>query len=147
MSKTIIDALFDYFCNCPLMAHGRLNIDYLPENTKEAGVEYAIGATPTDERIYPYTNGGSRCRYPFVISSVNDYGPGHAQNILNSGFYERLAEWMRIQTRMRNLPTLPEGMMPRSLRAMGTGYLYQPDVDAGKYQIQCELEFYRKGDI
>ena len=146
MSTTIIEALFDYFEGCPLMTGNRLNVDYLPEDTGQAGVEYALATSPTDEIIYPYTNGGARCRYPFIISSVNDYGPDAAQNIANTGFTEALADWMRKQTRFRNLPALPEGLTPRSLRALGSGYLYQPDINAGKYQIQCELEYYRKGE-
>lgn len=147
MKATILEALFDYFSGCPLMDGGRLNIDYLPEDTGEAGVEYAIGTTPTDEVVYNYRGGGARCRYPFTISSVNDYGPDEAQNMLNSGFYEVLADWLRQQTRTRNLPGLPAGLTPRSIRATGPGYLYQPDANAGKYQIQCDLEYYRKGAI
>jgi hypothetical protein len=147
MSVTIIEGLFNYFDSCPLMTENRLNIDYLPEDTAEAGVEYALATTPTDEVVQRYRDGGARCRYPFVISSVNDYGPDVAQSIVNSGFYEALADWLRKQTRARNLPELPDGLTPRSLRAIGPGYLYQPDINAGKYQIQCELEYYRKGEI
>ena len=145
MSATILEALFDYFSGCPLMADGRLNIDYLPEDTGKAGVEYAISTTPTEDVVYRYRGGGARCRYPFTISSVNDYGPDEAQNMLNSGFYESLADWLHRQARARNLPALPAGLTPRSIRATGPGYLYQPDVNAGKYQIQCDLEYYRKG--
>lgn len=146
MSNTIIEALFTYFDACPFMAGGRLNIDYLPENTQQAGVEYSIDTLPADETLYPYRGGGARCRYLFAISSVRDYGPSAAQNIANSGFSEALADWMRNQSRARNLPILPAGITARSLRAIGTGYLYEPAIDAGKYQIQCELEYYRKGD-
>lgn len=145
--KTIIESLFDYFSTCPLMTQNRLNIDYLPESIKEAGIEYAIATEPTDEIVYNYKGGGARCRYPFVISSINDYGPDEVQNIMNSGFFEKLSSWMRKQTRERNLPTGAEDIMPRSIRAIGPGYLYQPDVNAGKYQIQCEFEYYRKGEI
>ena len=147
MSNTIIEALFAYFDSCPLMTENRLNIDYLPEDTSEAGIEYAIATSPTDEVVVPYLRGGAKCQYPFVISSVNDYGPDEAQNMLNSGFFEMLADWMRAQSRMRKLPELPPGMTPQRIRAIGPGYLYQPDVNAGKYQIQCQLDYYRKGDI
>ena len=144
MNRTIIDALFAYFDACPLISGGRLNIDYLPEDTSQAGVEYSIAASPSDELITAYRNGGARCRYPFVISSVNDYGPDAAQNLLNTGFFDELAEWLRKENRQRRLPALPEGMAARSIRAVGAGYLYQPDLNAGKYQIQCELEYYRR---
>ena len=144
MSKTIIDALFEYFDACPLISGGRLNIDYLPEDTSQAGVESDIAASPTAERLTAYRGGGSRCRYPFVLSSVNDYGPDAAQNLLNTGFFDQMAEWLRQQDRQRNLPQLPDELTARSIRATGAGYLYQPDINAGKYQIQCELEFYRR---
>jgi len=146
MSKTIIEALFDYFDKCELMKDSRLNMDYLPEGTKKAGIEYALATSPSDELVYPYKDGGARCRYLFVISSVNDYGPDAAANIANTGFYEKLAAWMRAQTRGRKLPDLPEGLTARGISAIGSGYLYQPNIDAGKYQIQCELDYYRKGD-
>lgn len=146
-NQTIIDALFAYFDACPLLSGGRLNIDYLPEDTSQAGVEYSIAASPTDEQITAYRGGGSRCRYPFVLSSVNDYGPDTAQNLLNSGFFDCLAEWLRQQNKSRRFPELPEGLAPRSIRATGAGYLYRPDENAGKYQIQCELEFYRRSVI
>ncbi|MCL1789867.1 MAG: hypothetical protein FWG40_00660 [Peptococcaceae bacterium] len=146
MVKTIIEALFEYFENCPLMANNRLNINYLPEDTKKAGIEYSISTEPADEVMQQYKDGGARCRYPFIISSVNDYGPDAAQNMLNSGFGEELAQWLRVQSRLRNLPVLPQGMLARSIKAKGFGYLYQPEADTGKYQIQCELEYYRKGD-
>ncbi len=145
MSKTILEGLFEYFAHCPLMSNGRLNIDFLPESASNAGVEYAISTTPTEEVIYTYTNGGARCRYLFTISSVNSYGADEGQNLLNSGFFESLSEWLRQQTRKRNLPTLPDGFTPREIQAISTGYLYMPDVNAGKYQIQCELEYHRKG--
>jgi hypothetical protein len=144
--KTIIEALFDYFDNCPLMTENRLNVDYLPEDTKTTGIEYAIGTAPTDEVITNYTNGSARCRYPFIISSVNDYGPDAMQNIANAGFTEKLAAWMRKQSRNRSLPDLPEGFTARSIRSIGAGFLFEPNADSGKYQIQCELEYYRKGD-
>jgi len=144
--NTIIDALFEYFDTCPLLRDNRLNMDYLPENTGQAGIEYGISTSPTDDVLTSYRGGGARCRYLFSISSVNDYGPDARQNIANTGFYEALADWMRKQSRARNLPELPDNMTPRSIRAIGFGYLFQPDVDAGKYQIQCELEYYRKGD-
>ncbi|MDL2318071.1 hypothetical protein LJC74_03120 [Eubacteriales bacterium OttesenSCG-928-A19] len=147
MDETIINALFDYFDNCPLMSGSRLNIDYLPEDTGEAGIEYAIATSPTDEIVKPYLRGGAQCQYPFIISSVNDYGPDEAQSIANVGFMEKLAKWMRQQCRMRKLPKLPEGMQVTRIRALGSGFLFEPGAASGKYQIQCMLEYYRKGDF
>ena len=147
MSTTIIEALFEYFAACPLITDNRLNIDYLPEDTSQAGVEYSIGTTPANEVVRQYKDGGQLCRYVFVITGVNDCAPGAAQNMLNSGFYEVLALWLGKQSRMRKLPDLPDGLSAQRIKAVGPGYLYAPDINSGKYQIQCELEYYRKGDI
>ncbi|MCL2670523.1 MAG: hypothetical protein FWF10_00610 [Clostridiales bacterium] len=146
MTETMLGALFEFFGVCPLISGNRLNIDYLPEGTKQAGIEYAIGLFPTDEVLRRYVDGGAHCRLPFVLSSVNDYGPDVRQNIENSGFYDAFAEWVREQSKKRAFPALPNGLTARSMRTIGPGYLFQPDADAGKYQIQCEIEYYRKGD-
>ena len=98
MSTTIIEALFEYFAACPLITDNRLNIDYLPEDTSQAGVEYSIGTTPANEVVRQYKDGGQLCRYVFVITGVNDCAPGAAQNMLNSGFYEVLALWLGRQS-------------------------------------------------
>ena len=146
MDETIINALFDYFFSCPLMTGNRLNIDYLPEDTGKAGIEYAIATSPTDEIVKPYLRGGAQCQYPFIISSVNDYGAEEAQSIANVGFMEKLSQWMRRQDRMRKLPNLPAGMTATHIRALGSGFLFEPGANSGKYQIQCMLEYFRKGD-
>lgn len=106
MSTTIIEALFEYFAACPLITDNRLNIDYLPEDTSQAGVEYSIGTTPANEVVRQYKDGGQLCRYVFVISSVNDYGPDTAQNMLNTGF---AGETIGMDT-----PTVPNEKIARS---------------------------------
>jgi hypothetical protein len=146
MIKTIVEVLFTYFDGCPFLADNRLNIDYLPEDTKKTGVEYSIGVTPTDEILKTYKDGVAHCRFPFVISSVNDYGPDADNNLRNFEFMENLKAWIREQARGRRLPALPRGMTARSIRALGPPYLYEPDAQTAKYQIQCELQYYRKGD-
>jgi len=126
--KTIIEALFAYFDKCPLE------------------LEYTFTALPPDDVIKRYTNGGEYRRYPFIISSVNDYSTDTTQNIADTGFAEKLADWLHKQTRSKNLPDLPNGLTPRSIRVLGAGYLQRPDVDTVKHQIQCELEYYKKGE-
>ena len=143
MVNTIVEGLFQYFNKSPLIEKSRLNISYLPEDTKKAGVEYAIATEPNEQVITRYRDGGQHCRYPFVICSVNDYGQDHLVNMASSGFMEQLSEWLREQCRKRNLPELPEGMMSRSIEAKNIGYLFEPGATAGKYQIICELQYYK----
>jgi len=129
------------------MAEGRLKASIIPEETCEAGIEYVLLASFSDEPVRTYVDGSARLRYPFVISSVDDYGLDAAQDIAKTGFAETLAEWLRKQARLRNLPELPAGLTARNIKTLGSGHQEKPDTGAGKYQIHCELEYYRKSDF
>ena len=142
---TIIQCLHEFFLDCPLMTDNRINVDYLPEDARD-GVEFSIDATPGADTLTPHLDGGGMCQYQFVLRSVNDYGPDTLQNIANSGFFDGLMAWMRTQSRKRQLPQMPEGMQPLRIRALSTAYLFQMGADVGKYQIQCQLDYYRKGE-
>lgn len=137
MADTIIQSLRDYFLACPLMDDNKINVDYLPE----AGIEYSIDTTPATEIIKEYTDGGSLRQYLFVIRSVNDYGSDVLQNIANSGFYEKLSEWMEQNTKTGLLPQLPAGKTAQIIQAQSTGYLFTTSAAAGRYQIQCRLQY------
>lgn len=142
MADTIIQSLRDYFITCPLMDDNKINVDYLPE----AGIEYSIDTTPATEIIKEYTDGGSLRQYLFVIRSVNDYGSDVLQNIANSGFYEKLSEWMEQNTKTGLLPQLPAGKTAQIVQAQSTGYLFTTSAAAGRYQIQCRLQYLQEAD-
>ena len=140
--NTIINALYEYFKECPLMADGKLNVDFLPEK----GREYSIDAIPAEEVIGRYIRGRAKCQYVFTIRTVTPYGREVLQQLDNSGFFEQLSAWMREQTIGKNFPVMPEGCEPKSIEAQSTGYLFSATVDAAQYQIQCRLVYKRKGD-
>lgn len=142
---TIIQGIWDFFMDCPLMTENRINVDYLPEDAKQ-GVEFSIDATPGTDMVSQHLDGGGMCQFQFVMRSVNDYGPDTWQNIANNGFYDGLIVWMRTQSRKRQLPQMPDGCQPLRIRALSTAYLFQEGANVGKYQIQCRLDYYRKGD-
>lgn len=142
MADTIIQSLRDYFITCPLMGDNKINVDYLPES----GIEYSIDTTPATEIIKEYTDGSSLRQYLFVIRSVNDYGSDVLQNIANSGFYEKLSEWMEQNTKTGLLPQLPAGKTAQIIQAQSTGYLFTTSAAAGRYQIQCRLQYLQEAN-
>lgn len=145
MPDTIIEGLQEYFSACPLMKDGKLNVDYLPENTKKEGVQFSISPTPGEPGMRQYMSRSSMRQFPFVLRTVNDWGTDILQNLGNSGFCEDLAEWMLEQSGSHKLPHLPAGMGPTRLVVVTSGYLFTTTPAAGKYQIQCRLEYFRKG--
>ena len=138
---TIIEALQAYLDACPLLKGRRLRVDYLPSGPPE----YMISPTPGDEILKRYCRGAAQKQYLFVLASVHWYGEDELTNLENSGFYEKLAGWMRQKTRQRALPQLPAGCTAQSLEPVSTGYLYNATATEARYQIQCRLIYYDKG--
>lgn len=141
MADTIIQSLRDYFLTCPLMDGCRINVNYLPDS----GMEYSIDTTPSTNIIKRYINGDSKRQYLFVIRSVQEYGSDALQNIANSGFYERFAEWLEKQNDLKHFPVLSADRKAERIEAQSTGYLFITSPLAGKYQIQCRLIYTQKG--
>ncbi len=146
MPNTVIEGLRDYFNNCPLIHGGKLNVDYLPENTKKDGVQFSISPTPGEPGMRQYMSRSSMRQFPFVLRTISDWGTDILQNLGNSGFCEDLAEWMLEQAATHTLPELPPGMSATKLVVVTSGYLFTTTPAVGKYQIQCRLEYFRKGE-
>ena len=145
MPGTIIEALRDYFKQCPLMQGGRLNINFLPEEQRGGRIEYDIAPTPTETRVKRYMSRSQQEQYSFSIRSLAEWGADTLLNIENSGFYEELAAWLKEQSDARNLPELPTGMTALKIDALSPGYLFTVSPNTGKYQIQCRLLYFKKG--
>lgn len=94
MNETIIGALQEYLDQCPLLEGRRLNVDYLTRRP----LTYMISPSPVDSLVRQYHGGSAVRQFVFVLASSNLYGEDVLTNISNSGFFERLEDWMRAQT-------------------------------------------------
>ena len=99
-----------------------------------------------DSLVRQYHGGSAVRQFVFVLASSNLYGEDVLTNSSNSGFFERLEDWMRVQTKRRALPQLPGSRMAQKLEAISTGYLYNATATEAHYQIQCRLTYYQKGE-
>ncbi len=137
MDKTIIAGLREYFLQCPLLGENPLGVDYLPNK----GEAYSIGGSPVSEVLQKFLRGGFRKQYSFEFRSVKDYGIDEVQNIDNSGFFEKLSEWLAEQSANKNYPQIGDTRQVELIEAQGTGYLFETDANTGKYQIQCRIVY------
>ncbi|HUM44086.1 MAG TPA: hypothetical protein PKI14_14180 [Fervidobacterium sp.] len=137
----IIEKIREYFLNCPILdEYARLNIDFL-------GVEptqYTIEGQPVDPVIQKYVDGGALKQYVFVFGSREYYGADVLQNIENSGFFERFAEWVEEQSEKENLPELEGNKQAISMEVLTSGYLFSASEDNARYQIQMRLIYYEE---
>lgn len=140
MPDTIIKAIEKYFLDCPILKDGCLRVDFLgPEP-----IEYVIETMPGTPIVKRYIDGSTIRRYLFSFGSREFYSQERLQNIENSGFYEKLAEWIEAQNRAGNLPEMPEGMEPQRIYALSTGYLFDGALSNARYQIQLALQYFQE---
>lgn len=139
-AESIIDALEKYFIGCELLKDGALRVDYLGEKP----VEYTIEVLPCDPVVKRYLGGSTVRQYLFAFGSMEFYSQERLQNIQNSAFYERLADWVETRSMSGVLPELPDGMEAQQLEVVSSGYLFDGSMTNARYQIQLRLLYFKE---
>lgn len=139
-ADSIIDALEKYFIGCELLKDGALRVDYLGEKP----VEYTIEVLPCDPVVKRYLGGSTVRQYFFAFGSREFYSQERLQNIQNSAFYERLADWVETRSMSGVLPELPDGMEAQQLEVVSSGYLFDGSMTNARYQIQLRLLYFKE---
>lgn len=139
-ADSIIDALEKYFIGCELLKDGALRVDYLGEKP----VEYTIEVLPCDPVVKRYLGGSTVRQYLFAFGSREFYSQERLQNIQNSAFYERLADWVDTRSLSGILPELPDGMEAQQLEVVSSGYLFDGSMTNARYQIQLRLLYFKE---
>lgn len=139
-ADSIIDALEKYFIGCELLKDGALRVDYLGEKP----VEYTIEVLPCDPVVKRYLGGSTVRQYLFAFGSREFYSQERLQNIQNSAFYERLADWVETRSMSGVLPELPDGMEAQQLEVVSSGYLFDGSMTNTRYQIQLRLLYFKE---
>lgn len=140
MATSIIQAVTDYFCKCPLLKDGVFRVDALGTS----GIEYTIETGTFDPIIEKFIDGSSIRQYQFSFGSREYYSMDRIKNIQNSTFYEELAEWIEEQSRSGNLPELPEGMNAEELQILSPGYIFDITTKFARYQIPLRLIYFKE---
>ena len=141
----IIKALRDYIRACPHVDTFnnaiRVNVNFLEPNTDT----YSIEEIPINPILKQYVNGDSIRQYAFIFTSREPYGVDVLQNIDNSGFYEKFADWIENQNNNEIFPLLYNGLEPLEIKVTSTGYAFAVTEDTAQFQIQLRLKYFKKG--
>lgn len=140
----IIKALRNYIRTCPHLDTFnnaiKVNVNYLEADTDT----YSIEEVPINPIVKKYVNGDSIRQYAFIFTSREPYGADVFQNIDNSGFYEKFADWVETQDDNEILPLLDNGLEPLSVEVTSTGYAFAVTDDTAQFQIQLRLKYLKK---
>ena len=137
---TMIESIRKYISTCPLLADGKLNVDFLPADA----ASYSVDVTPVTPIVKSYLDGSSIRQFAFVLATRTYYGPHIRQQIDNLGFFEDFSDWIDMQNKKRNYPDLGEEKKAQKIEVTTSGYIFAPETDTARYQIQCRLTYYQK---
>lgn len=140
----IIESLRNYIRQCPYLDTFnnaiRVNVNYLEPSPDT----YSIEEIPIEPILKKYVNGDSIRQYAFIFTSREPYGADVLQNIDNSGFYERFAEWVENNNDNGIFPILENGLEPQEIKVTSTGYAFGVTESTAEYQIQLRLKYLKK---
>lgn len=143
----IIDALRNYIRNCPHLDTFnnaiKVNVNYLEGNPDT----YSIEEVPINPIVRKYVNGDSIRQYAFIFTSREPYGADVFQNIDNSGFYEKFADWIENNNDKEIFPLLDNGLEPLAIEVTSTGYAFAVTEDTAQFQIQLRLKYLKRGVV
>ena len=110
----------------------------------ETPTEYAVVMLPELEKIEEYIVSGGIYGRHFLLNmraATNE----DADRLVNNGFYEDFAEWLRTQSEAGTLPTLPTGYTALSIEALSNGFLMESSevLSTAVYSINCRLVYER----
>ncbi len=138
---TIIEAVRTFIATCPLVQDELLHIDFLPPEA----AAYSVDVIPVAPVVKRYLDGSSVRQFLFVVATRTYYGSFVRQQIDNLAFFEDFADWIAAQDHAKNFPSLGTGRQARRLEVTTSGYVFAPDTETARYQIQCRLEYYQEG--
>jgi hypothetical protein len=140
----IIKALKKHIEQCPYLDTFndaiRVNVNYLEPSPDT----YSIEEIPIEPILKRYINGDSIRQYAFIFTSREPYGVNVLQNIDNSGFYEKFAEWIETNNDNEVFPTLDAGLEPLEIKVTSTGYAFGVTENTAQFQIQLKLKYFKK---
>jgi hypothetical protein len=140
----IIKSLQEFIKKCPYLDTFnnaiRVNVNYLEPSADT----YSIEEIPIEPISKKYVNGDTVRQYAFIFTSREHYGANVIQNIDNSGFYEKFAEWIETNNDNEVFPTLDAGLEPLEIKVTSTGYAFAVTESTAEYQIQLRLKYLKK---
>lgn len=133
MDEPMIKSIREFFLNCPVLEAAPVNVDYSPNNEG-----YTIELLPGDPVYREYVDGMCIYQQNYIFTSKQAYGPDVLAMIANSGLIEKLALWVKEQSKAGNFPQI-EGHRVQSHKMTSSGYLYTVDTDLAQYQCQFRI--------
>lgn len=125
---------------CPQVAKSKpFGADHLGENA----TEYGLMSVPSTLRYRTNIKGERKLREQqeqnFIFAAKVPYGADVQQNLMNSGFFQDVMDWIVAQNVLRNFPEW-DGKVT-SVDVLSTGAPIQTGTDSARYQFQIRVNY------
>lgn len=139
---SIMESIKEFISSCPHLPlyYNSFNVNYLDRDSNS----YMIEESPGDPIVKTYINGDTIKKYNFVFASREIYSEDLNQNIQNSGFYEKLQDWIEECNNKNILPDLGDNKISQNIKVTTSAYLFDNELDRCQYQIQMCLTYFQK---
>lgn len=147
MSETIkptIAALREWLKTCPLIADEQeaTGAAFRIAGLEEESTAFSIEDSPGNPVLTEYFSGRDMAKN-YLFLSRREYGESDVLTIQNSGFFERLTDWVMAQNDCRHLPALEAPRQPISVSVTSTGYIVTSSAGSCRMQMQLRLVYYQ----
>ena len=132
--SAIIDSVRTYLMQFEGLQDGLFCVDYLGADP----TEYCVEAVPCDPIYQRYTDGDCLRQFLFIFASREFFSADVVQNTANAAFYEAFMDCIYENDLNGVLPVL-DGHEAISIEVLTSGYVFDADGDAARYQIQLRL--------
>lgn len=132
--SAIIDSVRSYIMDFPELQDGLFGVDCLGSKP----IEYCVEAVPCEPIYQRYTDGSCLRQFLFIFASREFFSADVVQNTANAAFYEAFMDWIHDNNQEGVLPDL-DGHEPVSIEVLTSGYVFDAEADAARYQIQLRL--------
>lgn len=143
--KTIIKATRDWIMKCPYFYELRdIGVDFLSEDINSNSIE----KVPTKPILQEYVDGSSKRQFTFILASRFIFSEETKNQIENSGFYEKVSDWVEEKSKSGILPVLGKRKKALEVEVLSSDYLYNisDNMRSARYQIQIRL-IYKKEPV
>lgn len=139
---SIIESIKDFISSCPHLPlyYNSFNVNYLDRDANS----YMIEESPGTPIVKKFINGDCIKKYNFIFASREIYSEDLNQNIENSGFYEKLEDWIEDCNNKGILPVLGKNKEAQKIDITTSAYLFDNELDRCQYQIQMCLTYFQK---
>lgn len=135
----IIESVRSWIDECPLLQdEAILCVDRLGADP----VGYTVDTVPCNPVYKQYVDGSQLRQFLFLFASREAYADT-LQNIANSEFYDRFADWVSTKNRKRELPELGTYRKVQRIEITTSGYAYDTGEKTARYQIQLRMLYYQ----